>query len=81
MAIRLANNCTNCVNFKDDNMCAQHHIPVSARHTCDSFTMRADIKNIMQCSTCSRYGKSDCTHPKQASPEMLCSDWAPEAVA
>ncbi|THD65841.1 hypothetical protein E7Z59_14775 [Robertkochia marina] len=81
MAIRLASNCTNCSNLKNDSLCTLHNIPVTGRHTCDSFMMRAEVKNVMQCLTCIRYHKEDCPHPKQAAPEMLCADWAPKATA
>lgn len=81
MSIRLATNCTNCVNFQNDNTCAQHHIKVSERHTCDSFTMKASLKDNMNCGTCTRYNTSSCPHPQKASAEMLCTSWAPKATA
>ncbi|NQZ44814.1 MAG: hypothetical protein HRT65_10920 [Flavobacteriaceae bacterium] len=81
MSIRLATNCTNCTNFKNDNSCAQHNITVSERHTCDSFDMKAALKDNINCGTCSRFETTSCVHPAKAAPEMLCSSWAPQALA
>ena len=81
MPIRLATNCTNCNNFNNDSTCAQHNIKVSERHTCDSFDMKDALKNNLNCGTCVRYQTATCAHPAQAAPEMLCSSWAPRAVA
>ena len=52
MSIRLATNCTNCINFTNESTCAQHNITVSERHTCDSFTMQDALKEGMSCGTC-----------------------------
>ncbi len=81
MPIRLATNCTNCNNFKNDHTCVQHKIKVNERHTCDSFNMRENLRNNMTCGTCLRFKAANCPHPTKASPEMSCSSWAPRAVA
>ncbi|MEM9000198.1 MAG: hypothetical protein AAGB24_08025 [Bacteroidota bacterium] len=81
MPIRLATNCTNCTNFTNEKTCAQHNIAVSERHTCDSFSMKDVLKNNMSCGTCARFNTPTCAHPAKAAPEMLCSSWAPQAVA
>lgn len=81
MPIRLATNCANCTNFQNDNSCAQHNIKVSERHTCDSFAMKSTLKGNMNCGTCARFNTPTCAHPSKAAPEMLCSSWAPQAVA
>lgn len=81
MSIRLATNCTNCINFTNENTCAQHNIKVSERHTCDSFSMKEALKDDLNCGTCSRFSTPTCPHPAKASKEMLCSKWAPQAMA
>ena len=81
MPIRLATSCTNCTNFNNDHTCAQHDIKVSERHTCDSFDMKTALKDNMNCGTCSRFKTTTCAHPAKATTEMLCSSWAPQAIA
>lgn len=81
MPIRLATSCSNCNNLSGGNTCTQHKIQVTERHTCDSFSMQEALKNNMNCGTCTRFNTTDCPHPQKASAEMLCSSWAPKAVA
>ena len=76
MAIRLGNSCMNCESFHD-GLCAKHGTAVSAKHTCDSFEMKASLKNDPNCGTCARYQGDDCANPQKAAPGMLCSHWAP----
>ena len=77
MAIRLGNSCTNCENFTEEGFCMKHSTMVSSRHTCDSFAMKATLKNDPNCTTCNRYEGPTCANPKKAAPGMLCSHWAP----
>ncbi|MFT5892126.1 MAG: hypothetical protein ACI9Y7_002235, partial [Dokdonia sp.] len=55
MAIRLAHNCSNCDQLKEGNLCAKHNVQVSTHYTCDSFEMKALLKDERNCVTCSRY--------------------------
>ncbi len=79
MAIRLANNCSNCSNLSN-HLCSVHKVEVSEKHTCDTFSMMSAIKDEMMCSTCSRFENDDCAHPDKATPEMLCTHWAPNRI-
>ena len=81
MPIRLATNCTNCNNFTNESTCAQHNIKVNERHTCDSFSMQDVLKEGMSCGTCTRFNTAACPHPAKAVEGMMCSKWAPQAVA
>lgn len=78
MSIRLGNSCTNCENFTAQNMCKVHGVKVNENYTCDSFVMKAALKDDRNCVTCVRYGQSDCANPQKAAPGMLCSHWAPQ---
>ncbi|MAZ27208.1 MAG: hypothetical protein CL868_09055 [Cytophagaceae bacterium] len=78
MAIRLGNSCLNCDNLIEGDYCKVHEINVSERHTCDSFEMKAVLKDNPDCTTCSRYEGPTCAHPQKASPGMMCSHWAPQ---
>ncbi|WP_025741767.1 hypothetical protein [Aquimarina pacifica] len=78
MAIRLGNGCSNCANLKDNNLCGIHGVKVTSSYTCDSFEMKAVLKDDRNCETCLRYETSDCSNPQKAAPHMLCSHWAPQ---
>ncbi|MFL1897054.1 hypothetical protein ACJRPK_15225 [Aquimarina sp. 2-A2] len=77
MAIRLGNSCLNCSHLIEGEYCTTHQTTVSNRHTCDSFEMRASLKDDPNCTTCSRYQGPTCANPQKAAPGMLCSHWAP----
>ena len=81
MAIRLANNCENCENLAPNNTCSKHHVQVNNRYTCDSFEMKASLKDDRNCITCMRYEGDNCANPTKAAPGMLCASWAPQAEA
>ena len=78
MSIRLANNCVNCENLLDGSICKVHGVKVSNSYTCDTFEMKAVLKDDRNCVTCVRYETSDCANPQKAAPGMLCSQWAPQ---
>ncbi len=78
MSIRLANNCINCENIMEGSVCKIHGVKVSNSYTCDSFEMKAALKDDRNCVTCVRYETSDCVNPQKAAPGMLCSHWAPQ---
>lgn len=78
MSIRLANNCNNCENLMEGSVCKVHGVKVSNSYTCDSFDMKAALKDDRNCVTCVRYETSDCANPAKAAPGMLCSHWAPQ---
>ena len=80
MSIRLGNSCTNCDNFQN-NFCTKHETAVNVQHTCDSFDMKAAIKNEKNCLNCARYESPTCANPQKAAPAMLYSHWAPQATA
>jgi hypothetical protein len=80
MSIRLGNSCVNCQKY-EDHFCQLHETTVGTKHTCDSFDMRAAIKDDPNCTTCSRYMSATCPNPKKAAPHMLCNHWAPQEVA
>jgi len=80
MSIRLGNSCVNCERFKN-NFCAKHETSVGEQHTCDSFKMKAAIKNEPNCLNCGRYQSPTCANPQKAAPGMLCNHWAPQATA
>lgn len=79
MSIRFGNSCGNCANLRDQ-ICNVHGVKVSASYTCDSFEMKALLRNDTDCTTCARYQEPSCAHPEKAAPEMLCSHWAPQGV-
>ncbi|WP_373516507.1 hypothetical protein [Pricia sp.] len=78
MSIRLANNCINCDHIMEGSVCEVHGVKVSHSYTCDSFEMKAALKDDRNCVTCVRYETSDCANPQKAAPGMLCSHWAPQ---
>ncbi|MBQ0734483.1 hypothetical protein [Aquimarina celericrescens] len=78
MAIRLGNSCENCENLMQNDTCKVHGVKVSSSYTCDSFEMKAVLKDNRNCVTCMRYESSDCANPQKAAPGMLCSHWAPQ---
>lgn len=80
MAITLGNGCINCENLMLNDNCRVHGIQVSQNYTCDSFSIKASIKNNPGCDTCAKFGNSNCAHPAQAKSGVLCSSWAPEHV-
>jgi hypothetical protein len=79
MAIRFANNCSNCVNLVENAFCSKHEVLVSQKYTCDQFDMKAELKNERSCVNCNKHETSSCAHPSKAAPGMLCSSWAPSA--
>lgn len=78
MSIRIGNSCINCDNLTSDNHCKKHGVKVAKNYTCDSFNMKAELKNDPNCSNCARYEQSECANPSKAAPSMLCSHWAPQ---
>jgi hypothetical protein len=78
MSIRIGNSCVNCENLTSNNKCKVHGVSVDTSYTCDSFEMKAVLKNDPNCGTCARYEKSSCANPQKAAPNMLCSSWAPQ---
>ncbi|KAA1245182.1 hypothetical protein [Aquimarina sp. RZ0] len=78
MAIRLGNSCENCENLMTNNTCKVHGVKVSSSYTCDSFEMKAVLKDDRNCVTCLRYETNECANPQKAAPGMLCSQWAPQ---
>lgn len=81
MSIRLGNSCENCSNLAAGKICEIHEVKVSSGYTCDSFNMKAALKDDPNCTTCSRYQGPTCAHPQKAAPGMLCSHWAPQNAA
>jgi len=65
----------------DDNFCSVHKVAVSAKHTCDSFEMKAALKNDAHCGNCIKFETSNCAHPEKSAEGMLCTSWAPQATA
>lgn len=80
MSIRIGNSCINCENLGANEVCKVHGVKVSTSYTCDSFDMKAAIKNDPNCITCARYQEPDCANPSKAAPGMLCSHWAPQSA-
>ncbi|WP_127846437.1 hypothetical protein [Psychroflexus aestuariivivens] len=81
MAIRHANNCSNCENLVENSFCSKHKVMVSARYTCDQFNMKVEFKNERNCTNCAKHDTSSCAHPQKAAPGMLCASWAPQAIS
>ena len=81
MSIRLGNGCANCQNLKGNNLCSVHNVKVSNTYTCDSFDMKAELKDGKSCMTCVHYENTSCANPQKAAPGMLCSHWAPQSAA
>ena len=77
MRIRLGNSCSNCESLTTAQECKTHGVYVNEGHTCDSFKMKASLKNDANCNNCSRYEGPTCTNPQKAVADMLCSSWAP----
>ena len=80
MAIRLGNGCGNCKNLGDDRLCNIHNVKVTNNYTCDSFALKAVLKDDRSCTSCVRYQTNNCANPEKAAPEMLCSHWAPQST-
>jgi hypothetical protein len=78
MSIRLGNSCVNCENLMEGSICRIHGVKVSDSYTCDSFEMKASLKNDPNCTTCVRYEGPTCANPQKAAPGMHCSHWAPQ---
>ncbi|MEM1135814.1 MAG: hypothetical protein AAGI07_08230 [Bacteroidota bacterium] len=81
MSIRLGNNCENCENLTNGNMCKVHNVKVGSHYTCDSFDMKDNLMNERNCTTCLRFEREDCANPTKAAPGMLCSVWAPQTMS
>lgn len=81
MAIRLVNGCVNCANLSTGNTCTVHQTKVEERYTCDSFDMCSSLENELDCLECSRHNTTSCPHPSKAGEDMLCTKFAPIAVA
>lgn len=80
MSIRLGNTCLNCEKYRE-GYCMKHETSVTVQHTCDSFKMKAELKDEPNCSNCARYNNPTCANPQKAAPGMLCNHWAPQARA
>jgi hypothetical protein len=80
MSIRSGNSCKNCEQH-NEGFCMVHKTTVGPAYTCDSFEMRAELKDDPNCITCVRYEKPDCANPQKAAPAMLCNHWARRATA
>ena len=80
MAIRLSHNCSNCDHLLEGGVCGKHKVLVNTHYTCDSFEMKASLKDERNCVTCARYEADDCANPSKAAPGMLCAAWAPQAA-
>ena len=78
MSIRIGNSCVNCENMGPNELCKVHGVRVSTSYTCDSFEMKAALKNDPNCDTCARYETTTCANPGKAAPGMLFSHWAPQ---
>ena len=78
MSIRIGNSCVNCQSLTAKEVCKVHAVKVSDNYTCDSFEMKASLKNDPNCSSCARFESSNCANPQKATPGMLCSQWAPQ---
>jgi hypothetical protein len=78
MSIRIGNSCVNCENLSANEICKVHGVIVSTSYTCDSFEMKAALKNNPNCITCDRYESESCANPEKAAQDMLCSHWAPQ---
>jgi len=78
MSIRIGNSCVNCENLGPQDVCEVHKVKVATSYTCDSFEMKAALKNDPNCVTCVRYETETCANPQKAAPGMLCSQWAPQ---
>ncbi|MDO6439115.1 hypothetical protein Q4534_16965 [Cyclobacterium sp. 1_MG-2023] len=78
MSIRLASNCSNCENLSSNGVCKVHGVKVNDSYTCDTFQMKAALKDNRNCDSCLKYETSDCANPQKAAPGMLCSHWAPQ---
>lgn len=81
MAIRLTHNYSNFDQLKERNFCAKHNVQVNTHYACDSFKMKASLKDERNCVTFSLYEKSDCANPEKSALGMLCAAWAPQAQA
>lgn len=79
MAIRYANNCSNCEHLMEGSLCGKHQVMVSGRYTCNKFSMMSELENERSCTNCSKFSTSSCAHPSKASPGMMCVSWSPQA--
>jgi hypothetical protein len=80
MSIRIGNRCVNRDNLMGDDTCKVHVVKVSKSYTCDSFEMKAALKDDPNCVSCARYEGPSCANPQKAAPGMLCSQWAPQSA-
>jgi len=81
MAIRLSSTCLNCSNLSSNSVCNLHQVKVSSNYTCDQFSLKAELDVDRSCTTCARHETPSCAHPDKAAAGMLCTSWAPAAVA
>ncbi|SHJ25854.1 hypothetical protein [Pseudozobellia thermophila] len=81
MSIRLGNSCVNCENLVENHICKVHGVEVGTSYTCDSFEMKAMLKDKENCVSCVRYETSDCANPQKAAPGMSCAHWAPQGAS
>lgn len=81
MSIRKASSCSNCENLQSNGYCSIHEVEVSNSYVCDSFEMKANLKNEDDCTNCARFKTSNCANPEKAAPGMMCKHWAPGQAA
>ncbi|MFT7284558.1 hypothetical protein [Nonlabens sp.] len=78
MSIRMGNSCVNCDNLMGDDTCKVHVVKISTSYTCDSFEMKAALKDDPNCVSCARYEGPSCSNPQKAALGMLRAQWAPQ---
>ena len=75
MALNSVNSCTNCENLEKSFNCSIHNVVVDLNNTCDNHNLKVNITKSSSCSNCSNHNTSSCSHPKQATNDLLCFDW------
>ena len=77
MSLRTNNTCLNCENLINNLTCSKHQTEVDILNVCDSHSYKDVFSKQSNCTNCSSFNLSSCSHPNSASKGMLCFDWQP----
>ena len=75
MELKNLNTCLNCENLVRNFICKKHNQEVEINNFCESHSYQESITKNSSCNNCYHFGKNTCSHPLQASNELICFDW------
>lgn len=75
MELNNLNTCINCENLLREFVCQKHQKKVEITNSCESHSYKKSITRDSSCFNCFHFGKTSCSKPKEARPNMVCFDW------